>query len=134
MIDIKTRPWKSKQEEKPVLGKVVFIVKGVKISQLIDPAVLAASGIVPADGPAGNPTIELRIEDSPITVSATMNGKSVRKAIKAINEHTPAGCNVIIQGIAKPSPDGKWLTLECAGLTVTPKGRPAEKPAEEAVS
>ena len=135
-IDLKTRPWRQPKpkENKPMNKSVRFTIRGIKISQLLDPAVLAAADLVPPDGPAGQPEICLELEGSDLCVRATMNGKSVRKALKVINELGPSNVNVIIGGILKPytiQGSGPAFAMECAGLTVTPKGqKPAEKPAE----
>ena len=61
-------------------------VKGVKINTLIPAASLA--GLVPPEPqPAGSPVIEIEIEGSPLVIRATLNGKSVRRALKVIAEH-----------------------------------------------
>jgi hypothetical protein len=96
-------------------------LKGVKINTLIPPASLA--GLVPPEPqPAGNPVIDLEIEGSPIVIRATLNGKSVRRALKVIAEHGPDGVNALLQGNLKPaSTAGDPYILDTAGLTVTPK-------------
>jgi hypothetical protein len=96
-------------------------VKGVKINTLIPAASL--EGLVPPEPqPAGSPVIDLEIEGSPLVIRATLNGKSVRRALKVIAEHGPDGVNALLQGNLKPSPTaGEPYILDTAGLTVTPK-------------
>jgi hypothetical protein len=96
-------------------------VKGVKINTLLPPAELV--GLVPPEPqPAGNPVVDVEIEGSAIVMRATLNGKSVRRALKVIAEHGPDGVNAILQGNLKPAatPGGPFV-LDAAGLTVTPK-------------
>jgi hypothetical protein len=103
-------------------------LKGVKINTLIPAASLV--GLVPPEPqPAGNPTIDLEIEGSPLVIRATLNGKSVRRALKVVAEHGADGVNALLQGNLKPSPtgEGPWI-LDTAGLAVTPKVAKAEPP------
>jgi hypothetical protein len=96
-------------------------VKGVKINTLIPAASLV--GLVPPEPqPAGTPVIDLEIEGSPLVIRATLNGKSVRRALKVIAEHGAEGVNAVLQGNLKPATtaDGPYI-LDTAGLTVTPK-------------
>jgi hypothetical protein len=96
-------------------------VKGVKINTLIPAASLA--GLVPPEPqPAGSPVIDLEIEGSPLVIRATLNGKSVRRALKVIAEHGADGVNAVLQGNLKPAiTAGGPYILDTAGLTVTPK-------------
>jgi hypothetical protein len=103
-------------------------VKGVKINTLIPAASLA--GLVPPEPqPAGNPVIDLEIEGSEMVIRATLNGKSVRRALKVVAEHGPDGVNALLQGNLKPAPpEGGPYILDTAGLTVTPKVAKPEAP------
>jgi hypothetical protein len=96
-------------------------LKGVKINTLIPAASL--EGLVPPEPqPAGNPVIDIEIEGSPLVIRATLNGKSVRRALKVIADHGPDGVNALLQGNLKPSPSGEGpYILDTAGLAVTPK-------------
>lgn len=98
-------------------------VRGIKVSTLIPPASLLAAGLVPPEPqPAGNPVICLELEGGSLSVRVVLNGKSVRKAIKAIAEHGTDGVNVVLQGNLRPSDAGGWyFELDAAGLAVTPK-------------
>ena len=101
-------------------------VKGVKINTLIPVASLV--GLVPPEPqPAGNPVIDLEIEGSPLVIRATLNGKSVRRALKVVADHGPEGVNALLQGNLKPAATaGDPYILDTAGLTVTPKVAKAE--------
>ena len=96
-------------------------VKGVKINTLIPVASLV--GLVPPEPqPAGNPVIDLEIEGSPLVIRATLNGKSIRRALKVVADHGADGVNALLQGNLKPSPTaGDLFILDTAGLSVTPK-------------
>jgi hypothetical protein len=96
-------------------------VKGVKINTLLPPASLV--GLVPPEpAPAGNPVLNVELEGSDVVLRATLNGKSVRRALKVIAKHGAENVNAVLQGNLKPSatPSGP-LVLDAAGLTVTPK-------------
>jgi hypothetical protein len=103
-------------------------LKGVKINTLIPAASLV--GLVPPEPqPAGSPVIDLEIEGSPLVIRATLNGKSVRRALKAIAEHGAEGVNALLQGNLKPgATEGGPYILDTAGLAVTPKVAKPEAP------
>jgi hypothetical protein len=102
-------------------------VKGLKINTLLPPTALPADLVPPEPQPAGSPLIELQLEGSPLLVQASLNGKSVRRALKVIAEHGPEHVNVVLQGTLKPAttPGGPFL-LDAAGLAATPKIAKAE--------
>jgi hypothetical protein len=103
------------------MSKTTIRVKGVKINSLIPPASLV--GLVPPEpAPAGNPVVDVELEGSAIVIRATLNGKSVRKAIKMFAEHGLDGVNAVLQGNLKPPTSlGGPFVLDAAGLTITPK-------------
>jgi len=109
------------------MQKVTIPVKGLKINTLLPPALLPADLVPPEPQPAGNPVIELPLEGSPLVVRASLNGKSVRRALKVIAEHGPENVNVVLQGNLKPAaaPGGPF-PLDAAGLAATPKVTKAE--------
>ena len=90
--------------------------------------------LVPMDGPAGEPTIELDLEGV-LTAHAKINGKTYRKMLKQIAEQGAGNVAVVLQGMLRPpvSP-GRPFVLEGAGFQVNVKTpRPAktgEKPLE----
>jgi hypothetical protein len=101
----------------------------LKVSTLLPPAALTEDMVPPEPQPAGNPIIELELEDSPIVVRVQLNGKSVRRALKVIAEHGPENVNALLQGNLKPpATPGEPFVLDAAGLAVTPK---APKPEGE---
>ena len=106
---------------------VTIPVKGLKINALLPPAALPADLVPPEPQPAGNPVINLALEGSSLVVRASLNGKSVRRALKVIVEHGPDNVNVVLQGNLKPAttPGGPFL-LDGAGLAATPKIAKAE--------
>jgi hypothetical protein len=103
-------------------------VRGVKVNTLIPPGALPPGLVPPEPQPAGNPTIEVEMEGSPIVLQATLNGKAIRRALKVIAEHGPDGVNVLLQGNLKPTETVNLFIIEAAGLSVTPKTPKAEAP------
>jgi hypothetical protein len=88
--------------------------------------------LVPMEGPAGEPTLELVLDGSPLTARARLNGKNYRKMIKQIAEHDAGSVVVVLQGVLRPAaaPGGPFV-LEGAGFQVNVKTpRPAETPGE----
>jgi hypothetical protein len=103
------------------VSKATVRVKGLKVNTLIPPATLV--GLVPPEPePAGNPIIDLEIEGSPLVIRATLNGKSVRRAVKLFAAYGSDSVNAVLQGNLKaPVAPGGPYVLDTAGLTVTPK-------------
>jgi hypothetical protein len=103
------------------VSKATVRVRGLKVNTLIAPTVL--TGLVPDEpAPAGSPVIDIEIEGSPLVIRATLNGKSVRRALKLIAELGAENVNAVLQGNLKaPAAPGGPYVLDTAGLTVTPK-------------
>jgi hypothetical protein len=83
--------------------------------------------LVPMDGPAGEPTIDLALDGGPLTARARINGKNYRKMINQIAELGAANVAVVLQGVLRPpaAPGGPFA-LEGAGFQVNVKTpRPA---------
>lgn len=98
---------------------------GLKVSQTIDPAALPSDLVPPEPAPAGSPTLELALGG--LLVVAQLNGKGVRKALRAVAEHGAANIALVLSGTLKPGParDGPFL-IEGAGLQAIVKApRPA---------
>jgi hypothetical protein len=91
---------------------------------------LAAAAIpkdlVPAEGPPGEPTLELALEGSSIVVLAKLSGKNYRRMVKNIVENGPDAVALALQGNLRPpaSPGGPF-TLESAGFNINIKNKPA---------
>ena len=83
--------------------------------------------LVPADGPAGNPTVTLELEGFGPVCTAQLNGKSYRRMLKALAERGPEGVTILLQGTLKPVPGGLPV-LEGAGISAVPRSPAA--PAE----
>jgi hypothetical protein len=88
--------------------------------------------IVPMDGPAGEPTIELVLGDGSLTAQAKLNGKNYRKLLKQIAEVGAGNVAVVLQGTLRPpAVAGGPFVLEGAGFQVNVKApRPAEPAGE----
>jgi hypothetical protein len=88
--------------------------------------------IVPMDGPAGEPTLELVLDGAPLTARAKLNGKNYRKLLKQIAEVGSGNVAVVLQGTLRPptAPGGPFV-LDSAGFQVNVKApRPAEPAGE----
>jgi hypothetical protein len=107
---------------------ITIPVKGLRINTLLAPALIPQDLVPPEPAPAGQVTIELQLEGSPLVVRATLGGKGVRRALKVIAEHGANNVNVLLQGTLKPAatPGGPFL-LDGAGLVATPKVTPASQ-------
>jgi hypothetical protein len=88
--------------------------------------------LVPPDGPAGEPTLDLVLEGTPLTARAKLNGKNYRKLLKQVAEQGAGNVSVVLQGLLRPpaAPGGPYV-LEGAGFQVNVKTpRPAEPAGE----
>jgi hypothetical protein len=106
-------------------------VPGLKVAVPLA-ADLLPRDLVPMDGPAGEPTIELVLEGGSLTARAKLNGKNYRKMLKQIAEQGAGNVAVVLQGVLRPPATlGEPFVLEGAGFQVNLKTpRPAE-PARE---
>ncbi len=89
--------------------------------------------LVPSDGPAGEPVLDLVLDGGALTVRAKLNGKNYRKLLKQVAEHGAENVAVALQGVLRsPASPGGPFVLEGAGFQAVVKApRPAE-PAREA--
>jgi hypothetical protein len=102
-------------------------VPGLKVAVPL-PANTIPQDLVPPEGPAGEPIIELVLEGSTLTTLAKVNGKNYRKMLKTIAEQGADAVAVVLQGVLRPPADqgGPYL-LEGAGFQVnlkTPRQAP----------
>src|SRR3954452_22422513 len=73
--------------------------------------------LVPMDGPAGEPTIDLALEGTPLTARAKLNGKNYRKMIKQVAQQGAGNVAIVLQGVLRPpSAPGGPIVLEGAGF------------------
>ncbi len=84
--------------------------------------------LVPMDGPAGGPVLDLVLEDGSLTVRAKLNGKNYRKLLKQVAEHGASNVAVALQGVLRsPASPGGPFVLEGAGFQAVVKApRPPE--------
>jgi hypothetical protein len=101
-------------------------VKGLKVAVPLQADAIPRD-IVPMDGPAGEPVIELAVEGSDLVVRARLNGKNYRKMLKTIDEHGPDNVAVVLQGLLRPDGGGGYM-LEGAGFQVNVKTPKAAAP------
>src|SRR4051812_31123081 len=84
--------------------------------------------LVPMEGPAGEPVIELAVEGSGLVMRAKFNGKNYRRMLKTIDEHGADNVAVVLQGLLRPAGGGGFV-LEGAGFQVNVKAPKGEAPA-----
>jgi hypothetical protein len=109
-----------------MMKKATLRVPGLKIAVPL-PADALPQDLVPPDGPAGEPVIELVLAGSTLTAIARCNGKNYRKMLKTIAENGSDAVAVVLQGTLRP-PAGRGgpYLLEGAGFQVNIKTpRPA---------
>jgi hypothetical protein len=112
------------------MTKVTIHVPGLKTSVVLAADALPRN-LVPMEGPAGEPVLELVLNGSSLTVQAKLNGKNYRRMLKQIDEHGAGNVVVVLQGIMRPpaSPGGPFV-LEGAGFQVTIKTPRPDESAE----
>ncbi len=88
--------------------------------------------LVPMDGPAGDPTLELVLEGTSLTALAKLNGKNYRRLLKQVAEVGAGNLSVVLQGTLRPpAAPGDPFVLDSAGFQANVKApRPSEPPAE----
>jgi hypothetical protein len=115
--------------------KATIHVPGLKVTVPLAADALPRD-LVPMEGPAGEPTLELVLDGGPLTARARLNGKNYRKMLKQIAEHGAGNVVVVLQGVLRPpaAPGGPFV-LEGAGFQVNIKTpRPAEPAGESSQS
>ena len=96
-------------------------VPGIKVAVPL-PADVLPQDLVPMEGPAGEPTLELILEGSNLVVLAKLNGKNYRKMLKTVAEHGAGNVAVVLQGVLRPpAAQGGAFVLEGAGFQVNVK-------------
>jgi hypothetical protein len=107
--------------------KATLRVPGLKVAVPL-PADAIPQDLVPMEGPAGEPVLELVLAGSTLTAIARINGKNYRKMLKTIAEHGADAVAVVLQGVLRPPADqGGTYLLEGAGFQVnikTPRQAP----------
>jgi hypothetical protein len=78
--------------------------------------------LVPIDGPAGEPTLDLVLEGGALTLRARLNGRNYRKLLKQVDEHGADNLAVALQGVLRPpAVPGDPFVLEGAGFQAVVK-------------
>jgi hypothetical protein len=78
--------------------------------------------LVPPDGPAGEPTLDLVLEGGSLTARARLNGKNYRKLLKRVAEEGAENVAIVLQGILRPPATvGGPFLLTDAGFQATVK-------------
>jgi hypothetical protein len=88
--------------------------------------------LVPMEGPAGEPILDLVLEGGSLTVRAKLNGKNFRKLLKQVDEHGADNVAVALQGVLRsPASRGGPFVLEGAGFQAVVKASRPTDPARE---
>jgi hypothetical protein len=113
------------------MTKATIHVPGLKVTLPLAADALPRD-LVPMEGPAGEPTLEVVLDGSPLTARARLNGKNYRKLLKQVAEHGAGNVVVVLQGVLRPpAAPGAPFVLEGAGFQVNIKTpRPAEPAGE----
>jgi hypothetical protein len=117
------------QGSRPMAQKATLTVPGLKVAVPL-PADALPRDLVPADGPPGEPVLELVLEGTALTAHAKINGRNYRRMLKAIADQGPGNVAVVLQGVLRPpaAPGGAFVLAD-AGFQVNVKTpRPAEPP------
>jgi hypothetical protein len=77
--------------------KATIHVPGLKVTVPLAADALPRE-IVPMEGPAGEPTLELVLDGGSLTARARLNGKNYRKVLKQIAKHGAGNVVVVLQG------------------------------------
>ena len=104
------------------MRKATIRVPGIKVAVSLKADAIPRN-LVPMEGPAGEPVIELALEGSALTVVAKLNGKSYRKMLKTIAEHGKDNVVVVLQGVMRDQGGGQFY-LAGAGFQVNVKSPP----------
>src|SRR4051812_50016998 len=113
-------------DEGDAMKTATIRVPGLKVTVPLAAASLPGD-LVPMDGPAGEPFLDLVLEGGALTVRAKINGKNYRKLLKQVAEHGPDRMAVALQGTLRPpaAPGGPFL-LESAGFQAVVKAPPPQ--------
>jgi hypothetical protein len=105
-------------------------VPSLKVTVPLAAAALPAD-LVPMEGPAGDPMLDIVLEGGALTVRAKINGKNYRKLLKQVAEHGPDRMAVALQGVLRPpaAPGGPFV-LEGAGFQAVVKAPPQPEPGD----
>jgi hypothetical protein len=105
-------------------------VPGLKVTVPLAPDALPRD-LVPMDGPAGEPTLDLVLEGG-LTARARLNGKNYRRMIKQVVDLGAANVSVVLQGVLRPpASPGEPFALTDAGFQVNIKTPKPVQPAPE---
>src|SRR5262249_16389287 len=115
----------------PVTTSATIRVPGLKVTVPLAAEALPRD-LVPMEGPAGEPTLDLVLEGGSLTARAKLNGKNYRKLLKQAADQGPGSGSGVLQGrVRRRAAAGGPYVLESAGFQVNVKApRPAEPAGE----
>ena len=101
------------------MTKATIRVPGLKVAVPLAGDALPRD-LVPMEGPAGEPFIDLVLDGGSLTARAKVNGKNYRKMLKQVEELGAAGVSIVLQGV-----------LEGAGFQIVVKAPRSAEPGGE---
>jgi hypothetical protein len=108
------------------MAKAIIRIRTLKLTIPLDAAALPRD-LVPPEGPAGDPVLDLVLEGGSLTVRARLNGRNYRKLMKQVAEHGADRMAVALQGVLRPpAAAGEPFLLEGAGFQATVKTPPPQ--------
>jgi hypothetical protein len=108
------------------MTKAIIRIRTLKVTIPLDAAALPGD-LVPMEGPAGEPVLDLVLEGGALTVRARLNGKNYRKLLKQVAEHGADRVAVALQGVLRPPAEvGGPFVLEGAGFQAVVKAAPPQ--------
>src|SRR5262249_19087818 len=115
----------------PAMTQATIRIPGLKVTVPLAADALPRD-LVPMEGPAGEPILELVLDGGPLTARARLNGKNYRKLLRQVAEHGAGNVVVVLQGVLRPpaAPGGPFV-LEGAGFQVNIKTPRPTEPAGE---
>jgi hypothetical protein len=113
------------------MAKAIIRIRTLKLTIPLDAAALPGD-LVPMEGPAGEPVLDLVLEGGSLTLRARLNGRNYRKLLKQVAEHGADRVAVALQGVLRPpAAAGGPFVLEGAGFQAVVKAAPPQTAAGE---
>src|ERR687894_512405 len=119
----------SRSDDHPTRRRDMTMTATIRVPGLKVTVPLAADALprdlVPPEGPAGDPVLDLVLEGGALTLRARLNGKNYRKLLEQVAEHGADRVAVALQGVLRPpAAAGGPFVLEGAGFQAVVKPAP----------
>ena len=91
------------------MAKAIIRIRTLKLTIPLDAAALPGD-LVPMEGPAGEPVLDLVLEGGSLTLRARLNGKNYRKLLKQVAEYGADRVAVALQGVLRPPAEARSVS------------------------